>query len=925
MDRLRPLLIALAVLLAPPLGAATVKDSGDELTVTLSDDVTLHFARSGEALLGLRSATIDGVAVSSQNTVQRPVLAQEFADGRMMMQLLRYRDAKVVDGAVHVTADVLGVADEQALRSFFVFAGDRKRAMEEGMTDELRKLKQARDKAMPVLMAAVQQQPAYAALTKKLEAQEAVLADVEQKKHHGRAKKQIRRITQQRDRFVDTAIATFDSGEENQRAAHAIVMAWEKAIEARAIELGRIHRDYYRFALTRLPAEICTIEFVRQLHERFADGAKVVGQLTWIIEPHEQNIAGWRWVGWKQRFRIALQDDVKVNVIRVVGTWELDGDAAGTTIVAMRYRGLGGIEQKLTAADDAGVKEAFSTTEVIPGAVGDAPLISPIVPRSVEVNDRGFALRHRAGAWIHKMARGAGSPFVDFQYKPHITFASYPVRQGSLRSLTEVMPGDDVVSQSESEWFALTGRHETIPQVYAAVVTKVQPLAVHESRTRWKEVDQFVRDTVAEELDFVQVDMLPGAGALYDVGWKQHYNALANGQIARFAEQGLRIFTVHNPGWINGRYQGPEGPTDTGGGVCNIYDWWPTTDMVDPWKAFTVACAANNVGYYPWLGQTVWKDAPFARRVGYDQKHWSLNTPFDSHGPGYGAENVKGNILNDHYREQFVNQLDKLWQEFGYNGFWCDSFQNLFMSQLDWAQGTGDSMQRAWWEQIAKWTREGRHWMAESHSFPGWSCSIEIHDWDENPWAMQHVFRWYRGNEMSHFSAEQLESNSFRMMANKAWTAPDVSYGREVDEVMPTFEAHAKQLLAARPMMHRPYLLPDERGVLWLTYDGDGEGVLFSFATQDIPDGVTAQRITDRDADKTAVIGTVGGDHTGGRVVTTAKFMTYHVTADDLLKRFDIRTGGLADLRIGRKWKDVTWTYPGWAVKAAETAKAAAE
>ena len=54
-----------------------------------------------------------------------------------------------------------------------------------------------------------------------------------------------------------------------------------------------------------------------------------------------------------------------------------------------------------------------SITEVIPGAVGGAPVVSPIVPASVDIGDRGYALKHRMGAWIAQMARGGGANFVD--------------------------------------------------------------------------------------------------------------------------------------------------------------------------------------------------------------------------------------------------------------------------------------------------------------------------------------------------------------------------------------------------------------------------------------------------------------------------------------------------------------------------------
>ncbi len=112
------------------------------------------------------------------------------------------------------------------------------------------------------------------------------------------------------------------------------------------------------------------------------------------------------------------------------------------------------MEQLLTDNGQGGAKEAFTTTETMPGAVGGAPLVSPKVRSSTEVNDRGFALRHRVGAWIAHMGRGAGHNFVDYQFRPNAILVSFPDQAGNLRALTEVMPGDRTVSQTDEERFA---------------------------------------------------------------------------------------------------------------------------------------------------------------------------------------------------------------------------------------------------------------------------------------------------------------------------------------------------------------------------------------------------------------------------------------------------------------------------------------
>ncbi|MFP4435357.1 MAG: hypothetical protein ACLFTN_12915, partial [Phycisphaerae bacterium] len=672
------------------------------------------------------------------------------------------------------------------------------------------------------------------------------------------------------------------------------IQTFQDALAKRAMEVGKIHRDFYRFPHLRQGEDICNVTQLREQIDAMKGKLTPAGELTWILRPVSRNIAGWRWTGWSQRVRFSLSDGEKVNAVRQVGTWELGGSLKDVTAVNLRYRGLGRIEHAFKTDKDGRVVNPFTTTEIMPGAVGGGYAVSPKIPRSdaKELTDRGYALRHRAGAWICRMARGGGHGFVDFQRSGAGALASFYRRQGNLRALSEAFPGDSCLSQTDEEYFALTDKHTTQEQVYLAMPVDT-PREAGFWRTRWMEVDQHVRDEVSRELKFVQFEVRPGIGILSDAGWSGYYKGLAQKGLDGWADAGVELIAYHNPGWINGRYQGPDGPPKTGGGVCNIYDWWPTKDVEGPWNAFQSTCTRRKVAFYPWLGQTQWKLAPFAKRVGYDKEYWSLNTPLDTHGPGYGPLNMKTNALNEHSLGEYVGRLESVRQKFGYQGFWADSFQNLFMSQLDWAQGTGNSMQRRWWEQIAAWSRKGVGWMAESHSFPGLSCSIEVAGWREDLWYFQHVWKWLRGNEQSHFTGEQLDKLTFRAMAAKGWIAPDHSYKQHAKFATPSFTRLAKSYSAVLAEMRRPYVLPEEAGVLWLTFDNNTAGVLFPLKKSAVPDGVTASAAgSDDQAD------------------TIQPWRVYRVKGRDLIEAMGCPAPPAKDPRIGREYKvpRYTWT-----------------
>lgn len=903
-----PLLVAL---LLPALARAAdapprpaVQRDKDALIVTLPGDVQLTFLTHGKLLLGLQQAHVAGVALTSADTVLRPVLAQEFGPQRTIWPFMELVSARVDNDTVVLEADLLATRDDAAFRAFFTFAADAEKALSQDLPPAVAALRTRRDAAAAALEAHFAQDAQYAKLAADLAAaRTAMEATGEDTPDRALAEQALQRASNQLSRRRKTLAPAAPA--DLVRAHQEAQAAFDAALAPLAVAAGDIHRDSYRFALPQQPEAICNVAALQKQADALAPSLVRQGRITWVIAPETRNIAGWQWVGWKQHYRVTLPAEQKINVLRQLGTWEIDGHAGGLTAVALRYRGLGRIEQRFTPDQNAPVAEAFNTADIIPGSAGEGMAVSPVIPPSKAINDRGYALRHRAGAWIAIPPRGAAAPFVDFQFRPHAAFAAFHDRQGNLRALTEAYPGDRCLSQTDEQWFPLSSDARTQPQVYLALVTRDKPLTVDESRTRWKELDQHVRDAVSDELRFVQHDPLPGFGVLIDFntahakGWADTYTGMTR-NLDKWHNEGVQVIVSHNPGWITGRHTGPGGPPRTYGGACDIYDWSPTSDVRGPWKTFTAAASEKGIGYYVWIGQTQTRHAPFVQRVGLAKENWSLNVPTDPAGPGYGRFTMKGNILNDRFRQEFVNTLNASRRDVGFDGFWIDSFHNLFMSQLDMA-ATGNSMQRAWWEQLAAFSRDGVAIMAESHAFPGLSCSIEVADWQKDPWYFQYVWKWHRGTSQKNLTPEAHDRIAFTLMANKGWAAPDLTQSdwyrdahEPIDEfrpsaIVPSFTRFAREYTAALPRMKRPYILPEGKGVLWLSNESDSRGVLFPFVAIDAPAGLRASPILPAGTQATTT--KPAGD-------ALLAQHTYTVEGADLRALLGVRTPPLADPRV---------------------------
>jgi hypothetical protein len=678
-----------------------------------------------------------------------------------------------------------------------------------------------------------------------------------------------------------------------------------------------IHIDYYRFQHVRLPSEVISVDALQPWLKQPGD-LSAGGTLTWVIESVTTNVAGWTWRGWKHHYEFALEGG-KVNVLRELGTWEVGGTAPGATLVNLRYRGLGGIVNKLPAMaiDAQAVDASFTTTEIIPGAVDKAPVVSPAIPGRQDIATRAEGMKYRHGAWIAQLQRGGGVNWVDYQYRPEVALAAFYERMDAIRSMTEVWPGDKQVSQTDCLYFPLTDRGQTVPKLHLALVTKANPLPEHESRTRWQEMDDFVRELISAELKFVRTEPLPSAGIGIDSGWEGKLKAIDAGADS-LAQAGVRRILTHHPGWFNGRglrqketsyaipqrmqtdpkkpNEPPAMKNDTGGD-CSIHDYVPQSDKTrDAWLAMSTTLRRNRIEHWAWVTGMLYGTGPVVQQFG--EARFTKNAPEVDFSSGYPGEHGRAGhrgipIVDGEIRAWWFDRMSKAIDDLGVDGFWADSFQNMFMSQMNYQRDDWSPNVRQWWEVIAEHSRKGAGWMSESTAFPALSCSIEVggnpEDFEGVWWTLRYVTRWYRGSDVAHKGTDKADRLYFRSMANKGPIAPGLGHGpytgAAVIAQVPRFAEYSKQYMLALPAMRRPFQLADDGGVLWLTFAGDGTGVLFSFADQPVPAGVKARDIV-----------------AGAAADKLAAHATYRVEAADLIAAFGLRRGDAKDPRIGQKW-----------------------
>jgi hypothetical protein len=609
--------------------AVEISQDSDHLRLAFDNEVELTFSLDGERLLGLTTATVSGISTSAADTTYRPILAEDMFGTPVMTHAFRLTDIEQGDDQVTLVLEARFTSSTEALQGFYTMAPDTAAVIE---TTELKVHREAAGKAQAELRARVLRHDKKAAAAQgRLDD---LLAAAAPNAPEAKQVFQVRLDNAHAsvDKAIGRALGKALKDDPEAIRLQAVIAAHESARKAEAVQQGklRIHTDYFGQAIPHLPAETAQIDNVSALSS--LPGA-VAGTLRWTFTAESTNVAGWDWRGWQQQVAYeGLPGSPAFRVLRRQGTWELGGEAVGSTVVAMRYRGLGSIEETFADDGNGGIDRCFTTTETLPGAAGGVPVISPAVPKSENSGDRGWGMRHRLSAWIGAMARGGGANVVDFQYRPAATYASFPIRQGNLRSCTEAFPGDRHISQRDEEWFASGTTFSSTPVMHL-VLAPGQEFSRWESITRWQEMDQYVRDLMADELGMIQPEPLPAAGYNTDYNWEGRIGALSGQIESVLGPQGVRMILQHQPGWINGRdLRTKKDPRYAGGGDCTPYDFTAEGEIAAAWKRVSQACAKWDIDYYAWLSTIAHKAGDFA--VDVDKKQGGLQASWGEIGNG---------------------------------------------------------------------------------------------------------------------------------------------------------------------------------------------------------------------------------------------------------------------------------------------------
>jgi len=219
------------------IAGSKVVRSDDALSVHLTNGASLEFALAEGHLLGLRAAKADGLILTSDKTLLRPIIAGDAfeTDEPWVVHAIKLEEVEAADdGSVALTMSLHATSDEEAIRRVHLWAGDRRRALGDGITPALKAARDKADAARKALNAAADKQEAVIAHRAKMAELKRRIAskDRDDRQKRGLYRKQLRELDAALNPLLQNQFVKLAEGDE---------------IEAIKVEKKPEGRDYSTF------------------------------------------------------------------------------------------------------------------------------------------------------------------------------------------------------------------------------------------------------------------------------------------------------------------------------------------------------------------------------------------------------------------------------------------------------------------------------------------------------------------------------------------------------------------------------------------------------------------------------------------------------------------------------------------------------
>lgn len=538
----------------------------------------------------------------------------------------------------------------------------------------------------------------------------------------------------------------------------------------------------------------------------------VTESLTLVLRPAAYQVHGYAFQGFSYHYEYA-GTQVPLFYLMDKASWELDGEAAGATVFSQSS-----CSEPVVTLEP----ETFFTTEGELFFIDQAAMYNRVM--------------------THNLPRWASHQAFDFQFRGDATLLGLFDHVDLIRSVLRREPGKAELKCFDKHIFDETLHYRTAPK---AILLNRDPKTLTTQRNLWTWVQDDVHRRARAEFGLREQPPLPLCGHHY---WSNRtIDTYYHDIVPAMAAVGIKgIFTEN---FKKSDAGGPAGEEDYrlhNGNMCTSQEYVISDRCggMEKFKAYIARCQELGLANYLWTNTYVSLAAAINAEHRCESGTWycAMEDTRTKYAGAYTSVSSNLNFKNPVARQYYVDAHRAIVQESGLEGYFIDSFYNLFFMPLSYHTGHPQTMWREALQVMKELQDAGAGFYIES--FGPFGQPQHGHPSSYNP---QQVFICYYvglGNDYVTVPVPGVQTDQnpdhdpaflFFLYAHKVPYAPPLFInGRRVDQVYG--EEHRRVIALYHqwlPQMYTRYLQEDGLGVLWHNEAGD-RALLWNFVDRQV-------------------------------------------------------------------------------------------
>lgn len=530
------------------------------------------------------------------------------------------------------------------------------------------------------------------------------------------------------------------------------------------------------------------------------------GRLDLVMTPAADRFGPHAFTGFAYHYEYE-SPDVPIFFLYDQASWELEGDIEGATV----YNQSACSDPVATFA-----KDTFWTTE------GYLFFLDPA--------------SHFNRCMTHNLPRWADHQWFDFQFKGDRTLIGVYERVDLIRTVLRRDAGKPELKCFDKHIFDETTAYRTVPK---AILLNVEPKTVTAQQNLWTWIYDDTAARARAEFGLKEQPPVPFMGFHH---WKNYtIDTYYKDILPACAAVGVRAIFAEN----FKRSDASEPQRLLSGNMCTSHEYEiaPELGGTAKFKEYIARCHRHGIKNFMWTNTYVSLNAKMNLEQ-RDERGWymAMEDTRTKYAGAYTMVSSNLDLKNPDARRYWVEAHRKIVKETGLDGYYIDSFYNLFFMPVNYKTGHPRTSWREALGVMKELQDAGVEWMIESFGPFGHSGHGHPDSYDASKIFICYLVGLGNNTVTVPVPGSETTKNNghspayiYYQLAHKVPCAlPLFIDGKRIDEVYG--DEHRRILREYHdllPAMHRRYLQEDGQGVLWHNREGT-QALLWNFTDREM-------------------------------------------------------------------------------------------